>query len=339
MNHIYSCVLALGVDSDVYTEFFGAIAVVAFAATAIWVIVTLGRDASKKKTLVAAQSFSVTAREEQQHREEAAFDEEVSRIQEEYVEFYGEIVQSSKTKLGELVAHSRCAFDKISSAYGRICRNPDSDHTENLKKRFKRVCDNQWDFLKSDVGYVGYEEIEPQLAMVLNSQAIFEQFNGAENLEDFEMTPGMARMQEVVLLQQSIPSERLGTFQMDVIEAVEPFKFYFEKVVKEWIADSLFKIVGKIREKGAAGATIKDTDLKERFVRIKHTLDTMGKSCERLDSNLQNIGEEDAAFNQIMFAGVVLSMLSAAPEWFSELGDVAAADKEEAELASAESEA
>ena len=347
MNFINSRIVAIGLDSDAYTEFFGIVAVLAFVSTAIWIMITLAREAAQKKTVLAATTFTATAREEQQHREEAAFEEEVRRIQEEYVEFYEEIVSSSKTKLGELVAHSRCSFDKMATAYSRICHNPENDHPENLKKRFTRVCDSQWDFFKTEVGYIGYEEIEPQIAIVLNAQALFEQFDHNEDKEmgDVAMTPGMARVQEVLLLQKSVPSERMGTFQMDVIESVQPFKFYFERIVKEWIADNVFKIVGKIRKRGVAGATIRDTDLKERFVRMKNTLDTVGKSCDRLDSNLQNIGEEDAAFNQIMFAGVVLSMLSAAPDWFPELGDIAAEEdteaiaEEETEMVSTENEA
>lgn len=339
MNYINSRVVALGFDSDAYTEFFGIIAVLAFVATAVWIIITLAREAAQKKALLAAASFTATAKEEQQLQKEAAFEEEVQRIQEEYVEFYEEVVNSSKTKLGELVAHSRLAYDKMASAYSRICRNPESEHPENLKKRFFSVCDNQWNFFKSEVGYIGYEEIEPQIAMVLNAQAMYEQFDHVRDGEDdIEMTPGMARIQELLLLQKSVPPERMGTFQMDVIESVQPFKFYYDKVIKEWIADNVFKIVGKIRRRGASGASIRDTDLKERFVRMKNTLDTVGKSCDRLDSNLQNIGEEDAAFNQIMFAGVVLSMLSTAPDWFPELGDIAAEEKEEIEFSSPESE-
>ena len=338
MNFIHNRVVAINLDSDAFTEFFGIVAVLAFVSTAIWIIITLARDAAQKKTVLEATSFTEIAKEEQQHQEEAAFEEEVRRIQEEYVEFYEEIVRSSKTKLGELVAHSRCAYEKMATAYSRICHNPESEHPENLKKRFTRVCDSQWNFFKAEVGYIGYEEIEPQIAMVLNAQSLFEQFDHNEDMGDMTMTPGMARVQEVLLLQKSVPSERMGTFQMDVIEAVQPFKFYFDRVVKEWIADNVFKIVGKIRKKGAAGATIRDTDLKERFVRMKNTLDTVGKSCDRLDSNLQNIGEEDAAFNQIMFAGVVLSMLSSAPDWFPELGDTAAEEEEAVTVAEEETE-
>jgi|GEM_PF-2635254 len=336
MNFISTNVVAAGIDSDSYTEFFGVVAVLAFVITAVWIIITLSKEAANKKTAIAARTYSETAREEQRDNEEAAFEEEVQRIQEEYVDFYEELVKASKTKLGELVAHSRCSLENIANAYCRICRNPDSEHPENLKRRFLRTCENQWDFFKSDLGYIGYEEIEPQIAMVLNAQSMFEGYGGVEGNVDVAVTPGMARVQEVLLLQKSIPNERIGAFQMDVLEGVEPFKFFFEKGIKEWIAESVFKIVGKIREKGAAGATIKDTDLKERFVRLKNTLDTVGKSCERLGSNLQNIGEEDAAFNQIMFGGVVLSMLSTAPDWFPELGDAAEADKEAAEIAPVE---
>jgi len=333
-----SAAVAFGMNSDAFTEFFGAVAVVAFLATALWIIVTIGREAANKQKLGAAEGSSGSTRLLATERAAAAFEEEVRKIQEEYVEFYNEAISKSKSKLGELVAQSRCSFENMAGAYSRICHNPDGEHPENLRQRFAKVCERQWECLKSDLGYVGYEEIEPQIALVLNAQSFVEQYSSGSSSEEVSLTPSMNRMQEVIALQKSVPKERMGTFQMDAIEAVAPFKFYFEKSVREWVNDSVFRIVRKIRERGASGATIRDTDLKGRFVRLKHILDTVGKSCERLDSNLQNIGQEDAAFNQIIFAGVVLSMLSRAPEWFPDLGDVAQAEAEEAMAVSASEE-
>ena len=312
----------VAIDSNSFTNFLGIVAVVAFCVTAIWIMFTLFRDAGKRNTVMAAQEqiqSSIAPPPPKDPQE--IFDEEVKRIEEECTEFYDEAIKTAKAKLGELVLHSRSALRNISITYAKISRNPDNEHFDHLKAKFIKVCESQWSFFKNELGYISYNDIEPHIRMIFSSQTMADQVSKSHDDEDSEMSPSMSRVQEVLLLQNSIPSERMGAFQMEAMDAVEPFKRYYETCVKDWVNECLFNIVSKIREKGAKGASIKDTNLRERFVRLKNTIETMGRLADRLDSNMQEIGEQDAAYNQIIFGSVIMSILAHAPAWFPELGD------------------
>lgn len=334
----FSALLAANfANGDSYTQLLGFVAVLAFVATAGWVISIVLKESAKKQSLEAAKENFEIAAPVREDEAKQAFEEEVSRIQEEYAEFFDEVIESAQTKLGELVVHARLALQKVSMAYAKICRNPDAEHPGNLAKRYVKAIEDQWHYFKADLGYIGYQEVDPYMGMIFTNQEILEQMGPMDSEDDFEnmeMSPAMMRAQQTVLLQKSIPPERMGSFKMDSVDAVGPFEQYYKRCVKEWIDEVQFKIVAKIREKGAKGASIKDTDLKERFIRLKKTLDIIGRLSERMDSNMNNIGEEDAAFSQIIFGSAVLSLLSETPEWFPELGD-SQVEEEEAPESSA----
>ncbi len=314
-----------------FTEFLGIIAILAFGATAGWIMLTLFRDASKKQTVAAAESFTQTQSTPSPLNDpKALYKEEVKRIELECGEFYEEAIKTAKAKLGELVVHARLALRNISGVYAKVSRNPDSAHMDTLSKHFTRVCENQWEFFKGELGYIGYNDIEPHIRMIFNCQAMADQIHDSDDESQVNLGPAMSRAQEILFLQNSIPTEKMGSFQMDSMTAVEPFKVYFDSCVKEWVNDCLFQIIDKIRTKGDQGASIKDTDFRDRFVRLKNTVETMSRLSERVESNMQEVGEQDAAFNQIIFGSVIMSIIANAPHWFPELGD--AEIKEETDL-------
>lgn len=137
---------------------------------------------------------------------------------------------------------------------------------------------------------------------------------------NLEVSPAMQRIQEVGNLLNAMPRERMGNFQMDSMEAIDPFKYYFNSFVRDWVGNCDMEIVRKVRTKGKLGSSIKDTEYKAKFIRFKNIIDTVGQLCERLDSNTQQVGEEEVAFNQIVFGSAVLSIVASLQEWFPELG-------------------
>ncbi len=313
---------SLQIDGTRFTSLLGISAILAFGLVASWILVTYLKDASKKQTVLAAQEFDETQIPEKVIKDpKELFDEEVRKIEEECSELYEEAINTAKANLGELVTHARSSLRNISISYARTARNTENVHIDSLVKRYIRVCETQWSFFKSELGYISYNDIEPHIRMILSCQAMADQFQVQDNEEDIEMTPSMSRAQEILLLQTSLPSERMGRFQMESLEAVDPFKHYYNSCVKDWVNDCLFQIIAKIREKGEQGASLKDTDLRDRFVRFKNTIETMSRLSERVDSNMQEVGEPDAAFNQIIFGSVIMSILAHAPDWFPELGD------------------
>jgi len=313
----------LAIDSESLTDFLGIAAIVAFSLTALWVLAIVLMESARAKRLQgrSPSASAAWAREEARRQEFAA---EVKRIEEEYAEFYETAMIAAKSKLGELTRRARASLSRIAAAYSRHCRNYEREHADALSARFTQACDRQWRFFKDDLGYIGFNDVEPHLRSVLECQELFERFGDAEGEVEagaVETAPGIERAKELRELLRTIPSERLGMLQMEAIEAIAPFSSYYEKYTKDWLNDALFGIVNKLRKRGSTGASIRDTDLKQRFTRLKHALETMGRLSERLESNLQEKGEQKAAFAQIVFAGVALAMLAAAPEWFPEIGD------------------
>jgi len=311
------------VDGEKLTDFLGIAAIIAFSLTAFWVLaIVLMESARAKRSQGRSPSPSAAwAREEARRQEFAA---EVKRIEEEYAEFYEAAIILAKSKLGELTRRARASLSRIAAAYSRHCRNYEREHADSLSKRFMQACDRQWRFFKDDLGYIGLNDVEPHLRSVLECQELFERFGDTEGEVGsgaVETTPDRERAKELRELLRTIPPERLGMLQMEAIEAFAPYSSYYDKYTKEWLNDALFGIVNKLRKRGSTGASIRDTDLKQRFTRLKHALETMGRLSERLESNLQEKGEQKAAFAQIVFAGVALAILAAAPEWFPEIGD------------------
>lgn len=313
---------AIGIDGDVFTEYLGAIAVVAFALTVTWVAVTLLKEGARKQVT----PFALAGEERgglgnSVENRQGQVEEEVREMEQHFREYYEELMAKSKTKLNELVVNARSSLASIARSYARVCSNPDKLARDALEGHFLRVCESQWNFFRAELGYVGMKDIEPHLRMALATQFGMERRGMSEEMEGEIVSPTVMRRKELTALQKSIPAERLGLFQMEALEAAEPFKFYYSQVVREWINDVSVRIVRTIRKKAPHGTTIRDTSCKEKFVRLKNTLDTIAKLSERLESNMQNVGEEEAAFFQILFGSVILSILSQAPQWFPELGD------------------
>lgn len=310
-------------DSDTITEFLGIVAAGAFLVVALWVLITFLKESTTRQSLLAAQLEAAKVAEQADRASDAQdlFEEEVRKLEEEYRQFFDQTIGLCKSKLGELVANARSAQASIAASYARVARNQDGEHAEVIKERFLKACEAQWSGFKAEVGYVGFQDLEPQLRMVLNAHELIAESAANPAAVAGEIAPGLLRLNEVILLQRGMHSERMGSFQMEAMEAVEPFKRYYNRCVKEWLNDILFNLVQKLREKKARGASIRDTELKSRFVRLRNILETVSRLSDRLESNMQEIGEQDAAFDQIAFGGVVLSVLSQAPQWFPELGD------------------
>ncbi len=307
-------------DGDSLADTLGIVAIVAFISIASWIVVTLLIDAHRKQAIKAGQEQKEAFEARRKKMLAEAFEGAVVRLEKEYSESYQDIIEAARTRLNDLITRADSALSNVSLSYAQICRNPESEHIDALKDRFCKLCEMQWSYFKSNLGYIGYREIEPLLNMILKKEEHTEFLGKANGNEDSEVSTAASRLQEMVAIQKTIPPERMGTFQMEAIDAIEPIKCCFDGALNHWLEDTLMEIGTKFREKSPEGATIEDTELKARFVRLKRVLEVVAKLSERLKLNTQNVGKEDAAFNQIVYGGTISSILSELPEWFTELG-------------------
>lgn len=306
--------------SETITEYLGVFAILAFTLTICGVLFTLSKGATLKQKSKVLESAAVSNRIKSEEEADATFKNDVEEYDRECAEFFVETVDSCRIRLKELVSHARSALGVIDAQYANHAKVQKGETLNDSRGRYRRVCETQWIYLKSELGYVGFKELEPYIYRALDVSA----------LEDVVETPGMEddiseldqRNLEIRLMRNSLSEERFGSFYHEYLAGVDGYKSFFKMHIKEWIGELSFEVVRKLRFKSRIGVTINETEQKAKLVRLKNVLDVVDRLCERLESNSTEVGDEDAAFMQIIFGGVVLGIISELPSWFQEVGDL-----------------
>lgn len=318
MNFIQSFLIA-NIYSEVITEYLGIFALLAFGLTVGGVFIILTRDIVSKQSNDIRRFESESSVRKAKEDAEIRFRNELAVFEKNCDTLFNVTIESSRIRLRDLVGHARSALSEIDGYYAGVCKSVSGESSDEARGRYARACQAQWLFLKQDLGFIGFKELEPYLYKALDSSVLdVPSANASEDVMDEVNARGV----EVRLLHQSIPFEKFGLFYHDYLSAIDGYKSYFSMHMKEWFGRMNVEIVKMIRFKTSAGVTIDDTDYKAKFVRLKNILDIVDKLSERLESNSSEIGDEDAAFMQVLFGGVVLGIISDLPAWFLEIGDL-----------------
>ncbi|MCH6254998.1 hypothetical protein MLD52_00455 [Puniceicoccaceae bacterium K14] len=313
MNSFHALLFA-NIISESLTDYLGVIAIMAFAVTVGGVLLLMARDVASKHQRHEEIIKTQLCVKDAAKNSETVFREEALALDKECREFFGETINSGRVRLKELVVHARLALREIDKSYVGSSKTSGASGS-----RYLSACQAYWYFLKRDLGFVGFKEIEPYLHKALDS-SVLEGIQ--EGVQECSLEEGDEKVVQVRLLYNSLTVENFGAFYRSYLSSVDEYKSFFKMHMKEWLGELKIELTRKLRFKSGSGVTINDTEQKTQLVRLKNTLDILDKVSDRLESNSSEIGDENAAFMQILFGGVALGIVSELPNWFMEVGDL-----------------
>ena len=245
------------------------------------------------------------------------FAAEREALKSELSQFYDATMIQARRKLGELTKRATNSVEALAESYGRHSVGVDGERHETRVAKYKAVCERQWSFFRSEMSYLSFDEVQDHLRHILESYKSLDLH--CTRKDDAEVTPEALRSQEIVSLARAVIKRDVDALQEEMMEAIEPFADYYERHVKEWLSDRLFRVLGKLRQRGEKGATIEATDLKEGFQALRTRLEVIARLAERVGRNTQKMNQERLALGQLVFVGTVLSILAELKIWFPEL--------------------
>jgi hypothetical protein len=251
----------------------------------------------------------------------------------QYLEMFDALAQSASAKLDELARLALESFEKVAEGYSTNSYGHEGETSKIRARRFSAVCERQWGFFRSDIGYLSYAELQENLRSILDNHRLLSARRSDPDVALAEMSPELLRSQEIVSLLRVVPKDKIKHIQSRMIEVVERFRTRYEAEMKVWLDDQLVRITKELRKRDSKTVSLSETDCAERFKQLKARLDVVVRICDSISQNTQRIGEEGLAFSQAIYVGTVLNIVASLPEWFSELELETAPEAEQAEAA------
>lgn len=319
-------------SNDAITHLLGGVAIFAFLGIAGYILQIYLREsvrtAGRKARLASASAMEEVPVVEEE-KSIMHFDEdygtELKKLEKGFKEFYDDSLEQTYLKFEDLVKHAGLAFNRISEAYGFHGRGEEGEDRQIRVGRYVAVCSKQWEFFKSELYYLSYSDVEKHLRHILESYKLMEsakvQKDGDESYA--EVSSEMLRSQDIVSLVRVVNKKHVFELQEDMLEAIESFREYYELHVRSWLNDYLFKVIGKMKEKGDRGLTIVDTGMESEYKHLKNCMETVARLSERISQRTQKFNDEGIILSQIVYVGTVLSVLSELNDWFPQSASAA----------------
>lgn len=325
MTHHLQAALANS-TSDALVQTLGGVAAVAllFTLAAIGAIFVKERENCRRR-FRAAERKPATPESIAALSRDVTTNEDIRRLTAEVSRLRDETLKNGAPLLRDLALKADEALSAIAASYGELGRdgraaaNPRTAHC-------RAVCESQWTSFRSELAYLGFSELQAHLRHVLDNCRI----GGGSSCSagtDLDASPDALRAQEVAGLAQGIARQRVMALQEAMLEGVKPFREYYDGAVKVWINDRIFRLVHRLGDRTPKGLLLRETGLKDKLAELRNQLEIAARLSERLAINVQGIGDPDLAFSQVVFVGMMLSILSRLPEWMPDLPGAPLADE------------
>lgn len=305
---------------DAITEVLGIVAVCAFFAIACYIAWQVLMDSSKK-TMTTSSSLGDYCRENVKEEEDAKAPPEVDEkeeLEKQSEDFLNDIVDCGRTRLDDFARLSEDTFNQISDGYASNSFGHEGETHAVRSKKFLSVCERQWGPLRSDIGYVSYMDINEHLRHILVNHRMLDGQNHS-NKDVVDMSPEVLRSQELVALMRVVPKDKVRLLQEQMLAAVENFSTRFDEECKVWLNEQIVKINAEMRPRKSRKIQITDTEYYKRFKQMRVRLELVARLADGIVENTQRVSEAGLALSQVIHVGTVLRILSALPEWFTEL--------------------
>ena len=320
MNLLTLATLPGANPGDAITDVLGIVAVCAFFAIACYIAWQVLTDSSRR-SMPDSSSLSDYCSETIEKEEEAKPVVEVDEKEdlEKHCEgFLVDIIETGRSKLDDFARLAEDTFNQISDGYASNSFGHEGETHPVRAKKFLSVCERQWGPLRSDIGFVSYMDIHEHLRPILvNHRMLDGQSRGSSDVVD--MSPEVLRSQELVALMRVVPKEKVRLLQEQMLAAVEAFSSRYDDECKVWINEQIVKINAEMRPRKTRKVQIMDTEYYKRFKKLRVRLELVARLTDGISENTQRVSEAGLALSQVIHVGTVLRILSALPEWFSEL--------------------
>ena len=308
-----------GQGSDAITNALGVVAVVAFAGTVMYIVVVHLRE-SARRAAAARLRREMSGGESQQPKTLLDFDDnygaEMKRLKDSLEEFYRTTLDAAGRKLEDLWRYADVSYHKISESYGAHSFGAEGETRKNRIAKFESLCERQFGYFRDDMSFIEYNEVNDKLRPILEAARILDAHVTRRADEQSEVTVEMMRSQEIVSIARAVIKDRASALQSEAFDALGSFCEYYDRSVKEWINDRVFRVVGKMRERGEKGLTIGDTDYTDRFNNLKGRLEMVARLSERISQNTQKASDDSVAICQVIHVATLLRTLAEMPMWF-----------------------
>lgn len=318
--------------SNVITDVLGIVAVCAFFAIACYILFQVIRTPHRKPTFAPssdweppARSTSLAARSQKQCEADA-----MEKLVEDLGQGHAAILESGRPKLEELSQLAADVFRRIAGSYAAHSYGYEGEDREFRAKRFGTVCERQWGFMRSEIGYLSFLDIQERLRHILEHHRMLDTRNHGPN-ELADTSPDLLRSQEMVSLMRVVSRDRVRSLQSDLLDAVRDFGRAFDGETKAWLNHQIVKLTKDLRRKAVNGVSISDTEYADKYKQLRSRFEIIARLADRVSQNTQQIGEPSLVLSQVIYVGTVLRILASMPEWLDdfELAPTVQMDAEE----------
>ncbi|MBD5778198.1 hypothetical protein IEN85_01650 [Pelagicoccus sp. NFK12] len=308
----------------------GVVAALAFCVVAGATVFLAIRNASPGRAL---SRRDLTGMEEDKARYVEArvlrFEEERERLERSAFEFYQNVLDEIPGKLRELVASSRVALDQVTTDISKASKLPRDMGVAASAEEWRRVIGEQWMPWESDLGYLGVSEIGMRIHQASESWRSYQNLNpksfeGRER--DGEHGPALGLAQVISRLRMESVNELMEGYR----QVGSRFLLVYRKE-REWMSQTVFQSLVLLNEVGEENATLADTNMRSRIVRLKTVFDLVIRMGDSIESELLNVEDGEARRSKVVRTCINLSILGAMPRWFAEAGSLGCDDGDEAD--------
>ncbi len=308
-------------------QVLGGFAVLAFLGVAIYIGMTLLQDGAKRCDTVGKSSLSAadymkkdsvaTVVSGKSSKELA-----VERYEEECRNFLDEMLDSAASRMAEFAKAASCAYQKLADSYAKNSYGMEGETSSVRSSKFIAVCDRQWGFMRGEIGYLLFLDIQEQLRHILDNHRMLDRKKPPEDDGSIDLSPELLRSQEIVSLARAVGKDKVSLLQRGFLDTIEEFRTFCDRGTLQWLNERLVALTSRLSGKSRSGIRLSDTNLYDEFKQFKARLEIVARFTDRVANNTQPIGEDSLALSQIIYVGTVLSILANLPEWFSELNAV-----------------
>lgn len=309
--------LLANLASGSLTEVLGIVAIVAFLGTAAAVsLIVFGDSAAKRRSreLNEGQTALQQALKPLKRFDEN-FDKQMKRLEEEVNEFVDALTQNARQRFATLAEAASAALLGIGRAYSAhangYCKVPE----DRRPAYFVSLCEGQWAFFRGELSYMEYGAVRQNLRRISEVCRFYE-----DDDANTSASPDFLRSQEIAVFVKGIRKERILDFQREMVEVARPFCSTYEKTTKQWVNETIFKIVSLLNDRSSKGVMLRDSQLRDRLMAFRNQFESLARLSERIGRNLDGVDEEELPVAQVVFTGAVLSMVARLGEWMPDLG-------------------
>ncbi|MDQ8179833.1 hypothetical protein [Pelagicoccus sp. SDUM812005] len=259
------------------------------------------------------------------------FKEERERLEGNAFEFYQKVLGEVPLKLREVVVSSRVALGQVSTEIAKASKLARDMGIEGGADEWRRVIGEQWAAWESDLGYVGVSEIEKRIQEASESWRSYEGLN-PDSFEgrkvDEEEGPALGLALSIGRLRMDLINELMAAYR----QSAESFLLVYRRE-REWLSQVVYQSLLLLGEVGEENATLADTNMRNRIVRLKTVFDLVIRMGDSVESELRNVEDGEARRSKVVRTCINLSVLGAMPRWFAEAGSMGCEEEWEGEPA------